>query len=116
MSARAEARPVRVTIEGTAYSPGDGVLMVCRADGGKVLLPLDCEGVTVEDRVPERTWADGDVVQNSTYGWTLTRHGGRWIHSGAAGSWEDAAVTAAVANPAPGYPCLLVLRYQAGEQ
>lgn len=118
MSTRTVERPVRVTIDGTAYSPTEGTLIVRYADGGKLFLPeTERPGLTIEDRVPERTWTDGDVVQNSTHGWTLTRHGGQWISSmPGAGPWEEAAVTQAVTFPAPGYPCLQVLRYQAGEQ
>jgi hypothetical protein len=112
-----ERRPVRVTIEGEAYSPAGGVLIVVRKDGGKIVFPSAAAGVTVEDIVPPRVWTDGDVVQHSTDTWTLTRERGQWLSTRQPDQpdyWTDDMVTKALRDNRNGWGRLVALRYQHG--
>jgi len=109
---KAARRPVRVTIDGEAYSPAEGVLIVVRQDGGKVCLP-EGPGVTVEDVVPPRVWMDGDVVfidpaHGSPY--VAHRAGGAWPTT-AGGKLEDAHIDHVLSHT--GFS-VQVLRYQSG--
>lgn len=113
MSARTDRRPVRVTIDGEAYSPAEGVLIVVRQDGGKVCLP-EGPGVTVEDIVPPRVWTDGDVVRvnpNRGPAYVAHRVGGHWPTT-VGGTLEDSHMDHVVDRD--GFS-VQVLRYQAGE-
>lgn len=107
-------RPVRVTIEGEAYSPDatNSVVIVVRQDGGKVCLPADAPGVTVENIEPPRVWTDGDVVQhvtdNRVWRRVKTEAGHRWTN-GFMGLLVDTTVSVRVDRGE-----LRVLRYQHG--
>lgn len=106
MTGRTDRRPVRVTIDGEAYSPAAGVLIVVRQDGGKVCL-AEGPGVLVEDVEPPRVWTDGDVVLDHLTGLVWTRHGGKW-HSPDTEPVSDQWVTKDVEHGD------IVLRYQSG--
>lgn len=113
MTAATARRPVRVTIDGEAYSPADGVLIVVRKDGGKIVFPAKAEGVTVEDTLPPRVWTDGDVVQHVDGNYTAQRIAtDKWrtTESGAGSKWNDDAAVSELVDAGR----LIVLRYQHG--
>ena len=119
MTARTDRRPVRVTIDGEAYSPAEGVLIVVRQDGGKVCL-VEGPGVLVEDVEPPRVWTDGDVIQVRVLSgyWCATRtNDGEWWTTAQAQRperehkpWGDDDTVSGIV----GRGVATVLRYQSG--
>lgn len=82
MSTATTPRAVRVTIDGiaTTLPTAPHLLRVVREDGGVLLVPAECAGVTVEDRTPARTWTEGDVILHGDTVWL--RGPERWTAPG----------------------------------
>ena len=107
-------RHIRLTVEGLAraVSPASSILRVTHSGGTSILIDPDLPGITVEDIVPPRTWAEGDIVA----GEYAYRRGadGRW--RGVVGhtvvTYSDEQITEYTTGDEP----LDVLRYAAGEQ
>jgi hypothetical protein len=109
---------VRITVEGTARPFGTGDLLRVEYDSGVLLIDPEVDSVDVEYLPEPRMWADGDVVQHATAGWTLTRMRSSWVSSNPKAPrdhWTDELVTKHLTDRGNGWDHLRVLRYQAGE-
>jgi hypothetical protein len=106
------SRPVRVVIDGMGRQVSGLAPTTLRVDygGAVILVHTESDGVTVEDREPDRTWTDGDALLLGSEVWV--RKGGRWRVLGRGGSASDAAVSDDLSDA--DVPTS-VLRYQAGE-
>lgn len=115
---------VRVTIEGHARivsRDGNALRVAADGDGGVILLDTRSPGVTVEHVAEPWTWTDGDVVQQETAGWTLTRFRGDWVSSRLGwekrvGYWTDELVSRHMVDEGNGWGRLVPLRCQANPE
>lgn len=107
-------RPVRVTLEGEAYSPAANVLMVVLPSGHKVCL-TEGLGIAVEDIEPPRVWTDDDVVHvnvRSGRAYVAHRQNGTWPTT-AGGVLQDEHIELVLSGTSDSLSGT-VLRYQHG--